>query len=100
RGHPTEGDHCAVIEFADPHSVCQKAKQCRLRIFERIDLRRATTIWQTSLAIHPETESDTSTNEHKRNKQHRLNQTPDLEMHRFAEEIVMQPWPRRREHHT
>ena len=84
RSHPTERDDCVSIKFVDPHFICEKAKQCGLRVFERIDLTRAISILHARLAIHPKTDADTRTDEHERNKEHRLNQTSDLKVYRLA----------------
>src|SRR6266487_1684191 len=100
RGDPTERDNGVIIKFVDPHFICEKPKQPGLRVFQRVDLSWAISIWGTSVAIHPETKADTRTNKHERNEEHWLNQAPDLEVFRFAGEIPMQPWPRRREHNA
>ena len=100
RGHPTEGDDCAIIKFVDPHFVREESKQSWLRVFEWIDLSRPITFWCTSVAIHPDPEPDTGTNEHERDKEHRLNQAHEFELRRFAREIRMQPWPCGREKHA
>src|SRR5262249_38511770 len=75
RAHPTERDDRVRIEFVDPHFVCEETKQCGLRIFEWVDLSWAISIPRAGLAIHPQTDANTHTDEHERNKEHRLNQT-------------------------
>jgi hypothetical protein len=53
---------------------------------------------QARAAIYQNTESDTRRDEHERPEKHRLDQSRDIKLRRFASEVTMQPRPRRREH--
>jgi hypothetical protein len=96
--HPTERDDRARIKFVNPHLVCEEAKQCGLRVFERVDFSWPITISNASLAVHPDAKPGAHSNKRERHEKHRLNQASDLELHNFAGEIRMQPWPCRGEH--
>src|SRR5439155_11745701 len=100
RARPSEGDDRARIQLIDVHLVCEQPKQRRLRIFERINFRGSISIPSTSFSIKPNTQRHTSADKYEGNEKHRLNQARELEVNGFACEITMQPWPRRREHHT
>src|SRR5262249_50290977 len=77
RSHPTERDDRVSIKFVDPHFIGEKATQCGLRIFEWVDLSRATSSFHPSLAIHPKSDADARTHQDEGKKEHRLNQTTD-----------------------
>src|SRR4029453_2143092 len=91
-------DDLPRIQLIDPHLVCEKAEQRRLRVLEWINLRGSISILRARFAIEPEAQCDPSANEDERNEKHGLDQVRHVEANRFTHEITMQPWPGCGEH--
>src|SRR4029453_14223829 len=94
----SECDDGPIVKFVQPHFVFQGRKHRRLHVLERIGLCWTTSILRAGTAIHQDTKPDADRDKHERHEKHRLDQSRDIKLRRFASEITVQPWPRRREH--